>query len=208
MITTAPVSSDIHFAHQASHPETPNVETVVGHGSNESATVVALMARHEYRLQVQAFLANDRLRKAPLCLVKARPAHAWSAATLPDWDCLLFQCANDLMDHVISRAKKAEAFLRWAHPGEVAGFPAPIAGSSAARQSVAYRFRAGYSAQRRIGQPAPDSGRADVHAFSDVLDASTLLFDRPITSSFSLGSNVLRFLVAMHCHLRWCISSY
>jgi hypothetical protein len=127
------------------------VETFVCHGSDQSATAIALMARHEYHLQVPAFLANDRLGKTPLCLVKVRPTHAQCAATLLNRDGLLVQFAHDLVDHFISWAKKAEAFLRCSRPCEVADFLTLAAGSSASRHSVAYQCWAGHSVRLRIG---------------------------------------------------------
>ena len=87
------------------------METFVGHGGDQSAATVALMARHEYRLQVQAFFANDQLGNTSLSFVKSRPAHLQNTAALLNRNGLLLQRFNDLMSHFISRAKKADAFF-------------------------------------------------------------------------------------------------
>jgi hypothetical protein len=44
-----------------------------------------------------------------------------------------------------------------------------------------------------LRQPAPDRGLADVHAFADVLDAQTLLFDHPDHFQFQGGIECFTF---------------
>ena len=100
------------LAHQTAHLVAPDVEPCAGHGSDQSAASVALMACHKRGPQMNARFAQNRFSRTTLRLVKAGSANVQDATAVLDWDGLLLQLANELMGHFISRAKKAEAFFK------------------------------------------------------------------------------------------------